>query len=819
MRPLVHRAAAISAAFIAVGAIGALIGSRDVARPGPLFVVGLGLVAVGAVALAVLVPVRSRVVRRQNAEISRQEAILKAAAFAAERFLAPDGLGRGLDESLERVGRATRASRVYVFENSVDARERLLMDMRAEWVAPGVRPAIDEPDNHDYPYSDGFGHWARWMSNGKPVQVKLSDSTGAERKNMEDEEILSIAVVPVFVAGAWWGFLGVDDCVEEREWSSGELDALTVAAATLGAALSRERWLGEIERVEERFRVLVEQAPAVVYIDALDQNASTQYVSPQVEAITGYTAEEWIADPDLWPKVLHPEDREEALRHQAQHNETGEPFRMEYRLIHRDGRELWIRDEAVMICNSDGSFRHSQGIMQDITDAKLASDRIEFLAYHDGLTGLPNQHMFAQLAELALARANRADEAVAVLCVDVDSFKLANDSLGTEGGDELLRQIAERLAVTIRDTDTLARRGADEFVVLLADLERGEVGDMQTPLLFAETVAGRIRDAMSQGFEVKGQDVFVSASVGISVHPDDANGVESLLLHAEHAMRSSKRRGPGGFAAYGEDAMDSAATFAFVTRLRRAVERREWTLVYQPVVELATGAIQGVEALVRWITPDGETISPSEFVPLAEELGLIEQIGDWVLEELVRKESEWRAEGLELEMGFNLSPRQFWQPDLADRILARLDERRVDPRNILVEITETSAMRDPDRAHDVLWDLHSRGLRIALDDFGTGYSSLSRLRNLPVDVLKIDRSFVRDVDRDPQSAKIVAAFIQLGQGLGMTTLAEGIETESEWRFLAEQGCQLGQGYYFSRPVPAAEILERFRAGRSALAST
>jgi EAL domain-containing protein (putative c-di-GMP-specific phosphodiesterase class I) len=263
--------------------------------------------------------------------------------------------------------------------------------------------------------------------------------------------------------------------------------------------------------------------------------------------------------------------------------------------------------------------------------------------------------------------------------------------------------------------------------------------------------------------------------------------------------------------------MDSRATFAFVTKLRKAVEREDWHLAYHPIVELATGAIHGVEALIRWTTEDGETIPPNEFIPLAEELGLIERIGDWVVEELVRQDDRWRREGLELEMGFNLSPRQFWQPDLAERIVSRLGERNLHG-NIVVEITETSAMRDPERASALLWDLHSRGLRLALDDFGTGYSSLSRLRHLPVDVLKIDRSFVDGVDRDPQSAQIVAAFIQLGRGLGMTTLAEGIETEGEWRFLAEQGCELGQGFYFSRPEPASALTERFGSGDLVAAS-
>lgn len=608
---------------------------------------------------------------------------------------------------------------------------------------------------------------------------------------------------------------------------TGLLDAALVGVAISSAMVivivpTRTRVVrrqeAEIREHEERFKLLVEQSPAIVYIDALDDTASTIYISPQVERVTGYSVEEWKADDDLWPKLLHPEDRERALELTSRHNETGEPFMMEYRLITRDDRTIWIRDEAVMVRKRDGSFLHSQGLMRDVTAEKEAEARIEFLAYHDGLTGLPNQTMFAQLAQLALARANRADLSIAVLSLDLDGFKLANDSLGIEGGDRLLQAVAERLTATVRETDTVARRSADEFLILLGDLERSQVGEMQAPLLFAEAVAGRIRQELAKPFQIDGVDVFVSASIGISVYPDDAKDAQALLVHSESAMLASKKAGPGGFLVSDISSVDAATKFAFVQRLRRAAENPEWELHYQPIVELATGSIKGVEALIRWRAEDGEMIPPNEFIPLAEELGLIEAIGDWVMDEIVRQDQRWREGGLKLEMGFNLSARQFWQPDLGARILARLDERHARPENIVVEITESSAMRDPDRARDILLDLHARGLRLALDDFGTGYSSLWRLRNLPVDVLKIDRSFVSQVDQDPQAAKIVAAFIQLGQGLGMTTLAEGIETEGEWRFLAQQGCELGQGYYFSRPVPAEVITERIRAGELVLVS-
>jgi EAL domain-containing protein (putative c-di-GMP-specific phosphodiesterase class I) len=253
-------------------------------------------------------------------------------------------------------------------------------------------------------------------------------------------------------------------------------------------------------------------------------------------------------------------------------------------------------------------------------------------------------------------------------------------------------------------------------------------------------------------------------------------------------------------------AFDSAAKLQFVTRLRKAVESQRWTLFYQPVVQLDTGRMTGVEALIRWIEPDGTMVPPNEFIPLAEELGLIELIGDWVVRELVFQYRAWRELDIDLEVGFNLSPRQFWQPDLAERILAQIRGADVDPSRVMVEVTESSAMMDPDRAQGILDGLHGAGLSIAIDDFGTGYSSLSRLRTMPVKVLKIDRSFVQDVHVDPQAASIVTAFLELARGLGMTTLAEGIETPEELAFLRQRGCELGQGFLFSRPVPPEEII-------------
>ncbi|HVF08051.1 MAG TPA: bifunctional diguanylate cyclase/phosphodiesterase, partial [Actinomycetota bacterium] len=375
-----------------------------------------------------------------------------------------------------------------------------------------------------------------------------------------------------------------------------------------------------------------------------------------------------------------------------------------------------------------------------------------------------------------------------------------------------LKEVADRLREASRETDLVARRGGDQFLLLIADLNRSTGGEVENAVVRAQAAADRVADAMLAPIQVNGTEIYVSVSMGISIFPQDADDANGLQRNADAAMHDSKKAGPAGYLVSARGAFDSNAKLQFVTRLRKAVDSQRWALHYQPVVELATGRLVGVEALIRWIEPDGTMVPPGEFIPLAEELGLIELIGDWVVRELVFQAQAWRELDIEFDIGFNLSPRQFWQPDLAERILHRIVNGGLDPARVLVEITETSAMMDPDRAAEILWELHRGGLRIAIDDFGTGYSSLSRLREMPVDVLKIDRTFVSNVDSDEQSASIVGAFLDLARGLGMTTLAEGIETGDELGFLRARGCMLGQGFLFSRPVPPAEIIAFAYAG-------
>jgi diguanylate cyclase (GGDEF)-like protein/PAS domain S-box-containing protein len=709
-----------------------------------------------------------------------------------------------LSESLGNVGKELGADRVYVFENVRDPDGRLWMNLTAEWLRDGVRGLFEVPGTKLHPYSPDFTRWIEVLGDRQVLAGSVAQLPELERRVLASERTASIVAVPIFLEDGWWGFLAADDCGRGRVWSQGEIELLRVMAGAIAEDVQRRRRVSAEEIMGDRYRSIVQHIPAVTYIDALDDSASTLYISPQVEDLLGYTPHEWMSDGDLWLRIVHPDDRARAAAANQRHNETGETFSLDYRVYRKDGRIVWIHDEARMIRDERGVPTFSLGVMIDITEIKRGDEKVAFLTYHDELTGLPSRSMFEEFLELSITRARHHEASVAVICVDIDDFRLVNDSLGRLAGDEVLNVVAGRLREAARETDLVARRSGDTFLLLLADLER-EGENVELAVARAESAAQRILDSLAMPFRAGGTELYVSASIGISLFPQDGDETGSLLRNAEAAMLESKKGGHA-YVVSNRGALDSSAKLRFVTRLRKAVESQRWALHYQPILELATGQMQGVEALIRWMEPDGTMVPPGDFIPLAEELGLIEAIGDWVVRELVYQSRAWRELDIDLDMSFNLSPRQFWQPDLAKGILERIREGGIDPSRIVVEITESSAMNDPDRAQTILEDLHAGGLRIAIDDFGTGYSSLARIRDMPVDVLKIDRSFVSGVDVDPQNQSIVAAFLELARGLGVTTLAEGIETEGELAFLLERGCVMGQGFYFSKPVPPEEII-------------
>lgn len=744
------------------------------------------------------------------------EAILRVAAMSVKSFSGERPWEEVVPEVFKALGEAAGVSRVYLFENVTLEDGRLAMDKRFEWVAPGVSPTIDAPVNRQFPYDGGYERYVEILSADGVISGPASTFPPGELADLEDEGVLSTAFVPVFVGDGWWGYLGFDDCVTARQWPPVAIASLRTVAGIIGSAILTNRLEGEAKQATAWLETHIANLPAVTYIEFTDEDHqlgyNEAYVSPQIFDMFGYTQEAWLrtADDPEWlgSAYIHPDDREEAVRLATVTARTGEPYLAEYRMRHfLTGEYIWVRDEAHLV-EGDGDVRpYWHGVIVDITERKKMEEQIEFLAYHDSLTGLANRKLLQEMLEPALARARRSDMAVALLFMDLDNFKQVNDTLGHDVGDLLLKQVTARLLEATRETDLVARQGGDEFLVMIPDIDLSTDvrGGEENTFEVAEMMARRVHEAMRAPFSVGDTDVTTSMSIGISVFPYDASDVRNLLKNSDAAMYQSKRAGSGGSAIYARTSGDPLVQASLTNRLRQAVKDTPWMLHYQPMVELETGMMVAVEALLRWRKPMGDLVPPNEFIPLAEEMGLLEVIGDWVLQELCDQVVAWRDRGLELQVSFNLSPRQLWQSNLAEKFSARFGEASIDPGRVIIEVSESTAMADPSRTQRILRALHDKGFRLAIDDFGTGYTPPARLQNLRADILKIDQPLVRDLPDDAEVAGFVKGVIHFASELGIAPLAEGIETEEQFRFLVDQGCKLGQGYLFSRPISGDDL--------------
>lgn len=706
-------------------------------------------------------------------------------------------------------GKQPDAARLLVVDDEIrllrSLQELLVLHGYQTELAQGGRQAIERLDNDHF--------------DAILLDLRMEDISGHDvLQHIADQQyetpVIVISGESSFGAITQALLLGATDYIR-KPYSSDEL------LKTLSNTLTNQRLKTENRLFQQRLwqseklhRHLVEHSPDVIYV--LDHEGRFTFINNRVSDLLGYQTEALLGQ--HFSVVLDDEEEWQQLSCDTGHGDVESSFRKQAEIRVRNKfhqvRHLYVEyfpldfsqtgviDQSIseITSTTQGTF----GIARDITERKQAEQTIQFQAYHDLLTGLPNRTLFKDRLEMAVAHAKRNKDIFAVLFIDLDRFKVVNDSLGHATGDLLLQAVSETLRSSLREGDTLARFGGDEFTLLLPSLHSEQD---------AATIAGKIMARLASPFLLDGHEIFIGASIGIALYPRDGTSMNQLVGHADLAMYQVKKRNRNGFCFY-ESSMDAAASERLLLEndIRRGIEGQQFCVQYQPQMDIDSGKILGMEALVRWRHPLRGLLLPNEFIPIAEESGLVLMLGEWVLRQGCAALREWLDAGLEpIRMGINFSVLQIEQPDFTSLVLAVLEEHRLDPSLLEVEITENLLMKDWEGVVAKLQALHQHGVKIALDDFGTGFSSLSYLQKFPLTTLKIDRVFINEINVTNPDACLVDAIASIGKGLKLNLVAEGVETAEQLDYLRRLGCHEAQGFLLSRsldPSDARSLLER-----------
>ena len=733
-----------------------------------------------------------------DSEATVDVSVLRAVS-AMQRELAEVGLD--LKAVMQRIADRTRE-----LTGGTSAAVRLLDGDALVCGAVSGAPEIQNP--HRLPLGDNLsGHAMRSRRSLLCLDTENDERVDAELSRKRG--VRSIIAVPLLHGGEAVGLLLLygdkAGAFSERDVTMMELLSVVLSGAMAHAA----EFEAKRDQVEALARFEATFAGALTGMLLMDLDGRIIDSNPAIQSMLGCSHAELAGR--RTSEFVHPEDRRRSRSAFLRMVDKGESsLRMQHRFIGCNGEVLWVDVSASVVADSAGGQGFAIVMVQDVTQQKAAEAALlsqaelnEHQALHDALTGLANRTLFRDRVDQALRVRRRVRNRAAVLLMDLDGFKEINDSLGHAAGDELLVELGRRLTETLRGSDTVARLGGDEFGVLLPEAAVPE--DVLTAV-------ERMRDAIERPITVQGLPLSLEASIGIALYPDDGDDVETLVRCADGAMYHAKRE-KLGWAFYDSHCIPQGTNrLTIVGELRRALDERELILHYQPKAFLSDGEIRSVEALIRWSHPERGLIGPDEFIPVAQQTGLIKPLTLYVIDEALRQCRSWQDEGVRLAIAVNLSTRSLVDPDFPAQVAGLLERRNVDPSMLEFEITESSMLADPARTKQILQQLAEMKIRLSIDDFGTGYSSLAYLKRLPVSEIKIDRSFVMNMDNDEDDAIIVRSTIDLAHNLGLDVVAEGVETRETWDLLSTLGCTAAQGYYLARPVPGADLLVWLAAG-------